>query len=78
MLKPYSRGLIIENMAAKSKKNRMPKSKSLRAAEIQAAIDYGIDVSMLIQNVKRSCTERIIRHQIALNTVEKLRKARRL
>ena len=78
MLKPYSRGLIIENMAAKSKKNRMPKSKSLRAAEIQAAIDYGIDVSMLIQNVKRSCTERIIRHQIALNTSEKLRKARRL
>ncbi len=78
MLKPYSRGLIIENMAAKSKKNRMPKSKSLRAAEIQSAIDYGIDVSMLIQNVKRSCTERIIRHQIALNTSEKLRKARRL
>ena len=78
MLKPYSRGLIIENMAAKSKKNRMPKSKFLRAAEIQAAIDYGIDVSMLIQNVNRSCTERIIRHQIALNTVEKLRKARRL
>ncbi len=78
MLKPYSRGLIIENMAAKSKKNRMPKSKSLRAAEIQAAIDYGIDVSMLIQNVKRSCTERIIRHQIALNMAEKLRKARRL
>ncbi len=78
MLKPLRRGLIIENMAAKSKKNRMPKSKSLRAAEIQAAIDYGIDVSMLIQNVNRSCTERIIRHQIALNTVEKLRKARRL
>jgi len=65
-------------MAAKSKKNRMPKSKSLQAAEIQAAIDYGIDVSMLIQNVKRSYAERIIRHQIALNTAEKLRKARRL
>jgi len=52
--------------------------KSLQAAEIQAAIDYGIDVSMLIDNIRRSCTERIIRHQIALNTVEKLRKARRL
>lgn len=76
MLKPYSRGLIIENMAAKSKKNRMPKSKSLRAAEIQAAIDYGIDVSMLIDNINRSCTERIRRHQIALNMAEKLRKAR--
>ncbi len=78
MLKPYSRGLIIENMAAKSKKNRMPKSKSLSTAEIQAAIDYGIDVSMLIDNINRSYTERIRRHQIALNTAEKLRKARRL
>ena len=78
MLKPYSRGLIIENMAAKSKKNRMPKSKSLQAAEIQAAIDYGIDVSMLIDNINRSYTERIIRHQIALNMAEKLRKAKRL
>jgi hypothetical protein len=65
-------------MAAKSKKNRMPKSEFLRAAEIQAAIDYGVDVEMLIQNVNRSCTERIMRHQIALNTSEKLRKARRL
>ncbi len=77
MLTPYSRGLIIENMAAKSK-NRVPKSKSLPTAEIQAAIDYGIDVSMLIDNINRSYTERIRRHQIALNTAEKLRKARRL
>jgi len=65
-------------MAAKSKKEKKSKSKSQQAAEIQAAIDYGIDVSMLIDNINRSCTERIIRHQIALNTVEKLRKARRL
>jgi len=65
-------------MAAKSKKNKIKKSKSLQAAEIQAAIDYGIDVSMLIDNINRSYTERIMRHQIALNTVEKLRKARRL
>lgn len=78
MLKPYSRGLIIENMAAKSKKSKIPKSKYPQIAAIQSAIDYGIDVSMLIQNVNRSCTERIRRHQIALNTVEKLRKARRL
>jgi hypothetical protein len=65
-------------MAAKSKKKRVSKSESLQTAEIQAAIDYGIDVSMLISNIGRSCTERIIRHQIALNTAEKLRKARRL
>jgi hypothetical protein len=60
-------------MTAKSNK-----SKREQAEEIQAAIDYGIDISMLIQNVSRGYTERIIRHQIALNTVEKLRKARRL
>jgi hypothetical protein len=45
---------------------------------IQAAIDYGIDVSMLADNLQRSVTERIRRHQIALNTAEKLRKAKRL
>ena len=45
---------------------------------IQAAIDYGIDVSMLVDNLQRSVTERIRRHQIALNTVQKLRKATRL
>ena len=46
--------------------------------EIQAAIDYGIDVSMLIDNLARTCTQRIIRHQAALNMVEMLRKARPL
>jgi len=65
-------------MATKSKKKRVSKSKSLQAAEIQMAIDYGIDVTMLIDNINRSCAERIRRHQIALNTVEKLRKARNL
>jgi hypothetical protein len=65
-------------MAAKSKKKKVSKSKFLQAAEIKAAIDYGIDISMLIDNINRSCTERIIRHQIALNTAEKLREARRL
>jgi hypothetical protein len=42
---------------------------------IQAAINYGIDVSVLKDNLKRSPAERIKRHQIALNTAEKLRKA---
>jgi len=64
-------------MAAKSKKQKISMGKSIQAAEVQAAIDYGIDISMLIDNINRSFTERIIRHQIALNTVEKLRKARR-
>ena len=43
---------------------------------VRLAIDYGIDVSMLIENVKRSYSERIIRHQIAVDTIEKLHKAR--
>jgi hypothetical protein len=48
----------------------------LQEPEIQAAIDYGIDISMLIENLKLSCAERIRRHQIALNTIDKLRKAK--
>jgi hypothetical protein len=77
MLKLYRRGLIIEGMTAKSK-SRMPKSKYPETAEIRAAVDYGIDVSMLVDNIRRSYSERITRHQIALNTADKLRKARRL
>ncbi len=45
---------------------------------IQVAADYGIDVSMLADNLRRSVTDRIKRHQIALNTAKKLRKAKRL
>jgi hypothetical protein len=48
------------------------------AAEITAAIDYGIDISMLIDNIRRSPAERIKRHQIALNTATKFRKAKRI
>ena len=77
MLKPQRWGFIIEDMTAKSK-SRMPKSKYPEAAEIQAAVDYGIDISMLVDNIRRSYSERITRHQIALNTADKLRKARRL
>jgi hypothetical protein len=47
------------------------------ADEIQAAADYGIDISMLIDNIRRSPAERIKRHQIALNTATKIRKAKR-
>ena len=53
-------------------------AKSQTTDPIQAAIDQGIDVSMLADNLQRSVAERIRRHQIALNTVKKLRKAKRL
>ncbi len=45
---------------------------------IQKAIDYGIDVSALRDNLARTPAERLRRHQIALNTVEMLQKAKRL
>ena len=47
-----------------------------QADEIQAAIDYGIDIAMLIDNINRDPSDRIRRHQMALNTAEKLRKAK--
>ena len=65
-------------MAAKQKISIQTSIKSVEIDPVQAAIDYGIDVSALIANADRSCTERIKRHQIALNTAEKLRKAREL
>lgn len=37
-----------------------------------------IDMQMLKDNLKRSYAERIRRHQIALDTMEKLQKAKRL
>jgi len=43
---------------------------------IQAAIDYGIDIELLRDNLARSYAERIRRHQIALDTMQKLMKAR--
>jgi len=49
-----------------------------RQREIQAAVEYGIDVSHLVENVNSSVAERIRRHQIALNTAEQLRRAKRL
>jgi len=47
-----------------------------QADEVKAAIDYGIDISMLIDNLGRTPADRIRRHQIALNTAEKLREAK--
>jgi len=64
-------------MAGKPKQRRQ-KGGRLGKDQIKAAVRYGIDVSMLIENVKRSPAERIRRHQIALNTAEKLRSGRHL
>jgi hypothetical protein len=37
-----------------------------------------LDIAMLKENLKRTPAERIRRHQIALNTVKKLRKAEQI
>ncbi len=42
---------------------------------LSAEEKYTIDVSTLMDNLERSHTERIRRHQAAVNTVEKLREA---
>ena len=44
---------------------------------VQEAIGHGIDISMLRDNLARTPAERLRRHDIALRTVEMLRKARR-
>jgi len=44
---------------------------------IQAAAGYGIDITQLRDNLALSVAERLRRHQIALNTVELLQKAKR-
>jgi hypothetical protein len=66
------------DMAQETKHEKPTSSDSGQADPVQAAIEYGIDVSMLRENLARSCGERIMRHQIALDTAEKLRKARRV
>ena len=76
-MKSWRRAFIIGDMKAESK-NRIQRFEYPEAAEIQAAVEYGIDVSMLIDNIHRSYSERIKRHQISLNTVEKLKGARKL
>ncbi len=43
---------------------------------IREAVEYGIDISLLRANLALTPAERLRRHQIALNTVEMLRKAK--
>ena len=44
---------------------------------IREAVEYGIDISLLRANLALTPAERLRRHQIALNTVEMLREAKR-
>ena len=46
--------------------------------ELASARDWGVDLHMLAANLNRTVAERIKRHQIALDTFQKLRNARKL
>ena len=65
-----------QNEKAKTTKSLDDISKEI--PELAAAKEYGIDISMLVDNQGLTPKDRIKRHQIALNTIEKLRNARRL
>ena len=58
-------------MAAKPKRpiHRQPNA-------VQDAFDYGIDIAALQENLARTPAERLRRHQIALDRVRRLQKAR--
>jgi hypothetical protein len=56
---------------------RTHKSRPKPRDAVQEAIDYGIDVSALRDNLARTVAERLRRHEVALHTVEMLRKAKR-
>jgi hypothetical protein len=64
-------------MATHPSSDKPTKSRGAAVDAAQAAADYGIDVAQLRDNLALPVAERLRRHQIALNTVEKLRKAKR-
>ncbi len=49
-----------------------------RYPALTEAAAYGIDISLLIDNLRRPVEERIRRHQQALNAIQQLRKAKRI
>jgi len=64
-------------MATETTSDKQTKKPGDALDAVQAAADYGIDVTQLRDNLALSVTERLRRHQIALNTVELLQKAKR-
>jgi hypothetical protein len=64
-------------MAGKQGQPRRPKPRQPRDA-VQEAIAYGIDVAALRENLARTPAERLRRHQITLDRIRMLQKARHL
>ena len=46
--------------------------------ELADAYKYGVDIEMLVSNIKRPVEDRLRRHQIALQTYDMMRNARRV
>jgi hypothetical protein len=66
----YNHGMTAPS--EQSKPQKQPQSPDA----IQEAIEYGIDVSLLRANLARTPAERMRRHQIALDRMRRLQKAR--
>jgi hypothetical protein len=63
---------------AQGRNNKSAKNNAVKADPVRAAAEFGIDIEALKDNLRRSPAERIRRHQIALNTAEKLHRAKRV
>ena len=46
--------------------------------ELKEVADFGVDIHILLDNLRRPLSERIRRHQIALDTLNSIRKAGQL
>lgn len=57
---------------------RKPTAKRVPADPAREAVECGIDLAMLRDNLALPVAERLRRHDIALTTLEMLRKAKRL
>jgi hypothetical protein len=57
---------------------RKPKKRPKPGDAVQEASDYGIDIAALRDNLARTVGERLRRHQIALDRMRMLQKAKRL
>jgi len=64
-----------QSMTADPKRRTCP-TRTKPPDAVQEAIDYGIDIAAIRDNLALTPAERLRRHQIALNTVEMLQKAR--
>ena len=64
-------------MASKIGRDRRTKVGGDAAGAVEAAAAYGLDISQLRDNLALTVAERLRRHQMALDTIELLQRARR-